>query len=94
MLAMTIFNNVHPSDFADIQSESGVIKQAFEDKQRFISAKKQEMQAEIDDYKTTVERYKADSMKSVREIKFAMFGDWAIGNTRVFESWVGCNFRK
>lgn len=75
MLAMTIFKNVHPSDFADIQSESGVIKQAFEDKQRFISAKKQEMQAEIDDYKTTVERYKADSMKSVREIKFAMFGE-------------------
>ena len=75
MLAMIIFKNIHPSDFADIQSESGVIKQAFEDKQRFISAKKQEIQAEIDDYKTTVERYQADSMKSVREIKYAMFGD-------------------
>ena len=75
MLAMIIFKNIHPSDFADIQSESGVIKQAFEDKQRFISAKKQEMQAEIDDYETTVERYQADSMKSVREIKYAMFGE-------------------
>lgn len=75
MLAMIIFKNIHPSDFADIQSESGVIKQAFEDKQRFISAKKQEMQAEIDDYETAVERYQADSMKSVREIKYAMFGE-------------------
>lgn len=75
MLAMIIFKNIHPSDFADIQSESGVIKQAFEDKQRFISAKKQEMQAEIDDYETTVKRYQTDSMKSVREIKYAMFGE-------------------
>lgn len=75
MLAMIIFKNIHPSDFADIQSESGVIKQAFEGKQRFISAKKQEMQAEIDDYETAVERYQADSMKSVREIKYAMFGE-------------------
>ena len=75
MPAMIIFKNIHPSDFADIQSESGVIKQTFEDKQRFISAKKQEMQAEIDDYETAVERYQADSMKSVREIKYAMFGE-------------------
>lgn len=75
MLAMIIFKNIYPSDFADIQSESGVIKQAFEDKQRFISAKKQEMQAEIDDYETTVKRYQTDSMKSVREIKYAMFGE-------------------
>lgn len=75
MLAMIIFKNIHPNDFADIQSESGVIKQAFEDKQRFISAKKQEMQAEIDDYETMVERYQTDGMKSVREIKYAMFGE-------------------
>lgn len=88
MLAMIIFKNIHPSDFADIQSESGVIKQAFEDKQRFISAKKQEIQAEIDDYKTTVERYQADSMKSVREIKYAMFGG-LMGEFRTPEAFRG-----
>lgn len=75
MLAMIVFKNIYPSDFADIQNESGIVKEAFEDKQRFISAKKQEIQAEIDDYETTIERYQADSMKSVREIKYAMFGE-------------------
>lgn len=75
MLAMIVFKNICPSDFTDIQSESGIIKQAFVDKRKFISVKKQEIQTEIDDYETMVERYQADSMKSVREIKYAMFGE-------------------
>mgnify|MGYP004535018979 CR=1 FL=1 len=75
MLAMIVFKNIYPSDFADIQNESGVIKEAFENKRRFISARKQEIQDEIDSYSTTVEQYQADSMKSVREIKYAMFGE-------------------
>ena len=75
MLAMIVFKNIYPSDFADIQGESGVVKDAFNDKRRFVSVKKQEIQTEIDSYSTTIERYQADSMKSVREIKYAMFGE-------------------
>lgn len=75
MLAMIIFKNIHPSDFADIQNESGVVKEAFEDKRRFISARKQKIQEEIDSYSITVERYQADTLKSVRELKYAMFGE-------------------
>lgn len=33
MMAIIIFKNLYPSDFADIQKESGLIKQAFVDKQ-------------------------------------------------------------
>lgn len=75
ILAMIVFKNTYPSDFADIQSESGVIKEAFDDKRSFISERKQKIQAEIDCYSTTVERYQTDNMKSVREIKYAMFGE-------------------
>lgn len=88
MLAMIVFKNIYPNDFAGIQGESGVVKEAFEDKQRFIFAKKQEIQAEIDSYETTVERYQADSMKSVREIKYAMFGE-LMGRLGTPESWLG-----
>lgn len=88
MLAMIVFKNIYPSDFADIQGESGVVKDAFNDKRRFVSVKKQEIQTEIDSYSTTIERYQADSMKSVREIKYAMFGE-LMGRFGTPKSWTG-----
>ena len=49
MLAMMIFKNICPSDFADIQEEKGIIKDAFEAKANFIKEKKEKLQSKIDE---------------------------------------------
>lgn len=40
MMAMIIFKNLYPSDFADIQAEKGIIKKAFENKKIYVKEKK------------------------------------------------------
>ena len=34
MMALIIFKNLYPQEFAELQMERGVVKQAFEDKQK------------------------------------------------------------
>ncbi len=48
MFALMIFKNLYPKEFADIQNETGVIKKAFEDKEKFLLPKKSAIQNEID----------------------------------------------
>lgn len=72
MLAMIVFKNLYPSDFADIQDEKGIIKKAFEDKYDFIAREKQAIQKRIDNYSDTITSTRNDVMKSIRELKYAM----------------------
>lgn len=74
MLAMLVFKNLYPSDFADIQDEKGVLKEAINDKNRFIVSQKQLIQEKIDDYSSVIMRSQNDTCKSIRELKYAMFG--------------------
>lgn len=74
MLAMLVFKNLYPSDFADIQNEKGVLKEAINDKNRFIVSQKRLIQEKIDDYSSVITRSQNDTCKSVRELKYAMFG--------------------
>ena len=74
MLAMIVFKNLYPSDFADIQDEKGVLKEAINDKKRFIVNQKQLIQEEIDDYSSVIMRSQNDTCKSIRELKYAMLG--------------------
>ena len=72
MLALIIYKNLYPDDFAAIQNEKGLIKQAFEDKYRFISEEKSIMQLEIDKISNDITNYKQETLKSIKEIKIAM----------------------
>lgn len=72
MLAMMVFKNLYPSDFADIQDEKGILKKAFEDKYDFIAREKQAIQKRIDNYSDTITSTRNDVMKSIRELKYAM----------------------
>lgn len=74
MLAMIVFKNLYPSDFADIQDEKGIIKKAFQDKQDFITKKKQDLQKEIDNYASTITDAQNDVVTSIKELKYAMIG--------------------
>lgn len=72
MLAMLVFKNLYPSDFADIQNERGILKKAFIDKSDFIVRKKQSIQENIDNYSSVIQRAQNDTCKSIRELKYAM----------------------
>ena len=60
MLAIIIYKNLCPSDFADIQNEQGVIKQAFEDKYKFVSEEKSRLQIEINELSNSIDDYKQE----------------------------------
>ena len=74
MLAMLVFKNLYPSDFADIQDEKGVLKKAFVDKSDFIARKKQSIQEDIDNYSSVIRGAQNDTCKTIRELKYAMLG--------------------
>lgn len=74
MLAMLVFKNLYPSDFADIQDEKGVLKEAINDKYRFIVNQKQLIQEKIDNYSSIITNSQNDTCSSIRELKYAMLG--------------------
>ena len=74
MLAMMVFKNLYPSDFADIQDEKGIIKKAFQDIGNFIAKKRHDIQEEIDRHEDTVVAAQNDVATSIRELKYAMIG--------------------
>ncbi len=72
MFAMMIFKNLCPGDFADIQDEKGILKNAFKEKKKFIDDKKKIIQNQIDNYLDTITAAQQDTLKSIRELKYAM----------------------
>lgn len=72
MLAIIIYKNLYPNDFAAIQNEQGLIKKAFEAKKKFISNEKAEIQVKIIQIQNKIDIYTKDMLKSLKEIKIAM----------------------
>ncbi len=72
MFAMMVFKNLYPKDFADIQDEKGILKEAFNEKSDFIIKKKQDIQEEIDNWSSIIVQAQNDVLKSVKELKYAM----------------------
>ena len=40
MMSLIIFKNLYPKDFADLQAEKGIVKQAFQAKKEFVDRKR------------------------------------------------------
>lgn len=72
MLAIIIYKNLYPNDFAAIQNEQGLIKQAFEIKAKFIKNKKDQIQLEIDNIANDLDIYEKDVLESIKEVKLSM----------------------
>ena len=95
MLSLIIFKNLYPKDFADLQMEGGIIKQAFTDKQNYINKKQTELQSDIDAYADVIENVNADTIKSTQELKVAMLSalvDWKGIVTSVGRSYYGSDY--
>jgi hypothetical protein len=79
MMALIIFKNLYPYDFADIQMERGIIKQAFIDKQRYLRLKQTEIQSEIDKSKEVLDGLQSEILKNIKELKSTLLceiTDW------------------
>lgn len=79
MMALIIFKNLYPREFAELQMERGVVKQAFEDKQRYISGQCMKWHNEVDELTQELKEYHAACLRDVKELKTAMLGemvDW------------------
>lgn len=71
MLALIIFKNLYPRDFAELQMESGIVKQAFKDKENFVSAKRKEIQERIDASTEVLENVRTDLFATRKSLKCA-----------------------
>ena len=95
MLSLIIFKNLYPKDFADLQMEGGIIKQAFADKQNYISNKQTELQRDINAYTDVIANVNADTIKSTKELKVAMLCalvSWRGIVTSVGQSYYGSDY--
>lgn len=72
MLAIIIYKNMYPNDFAAIQNEEGLIKKAFEAKKQYINVQKEKLQEIIDNKANEIRDYKKEHLLSIREIKIVM----------------------
>lgn len=71
MLALIIFKNLHPRDFADLQMESGIVKQAFKNKDEFIKNKCKELQERINSSIKILENIKSEIFSTKKTLKCA-----------------------
>lgn len=72
MLSIIIFKNLFPKDFADLQMEKGIVKDAFNDKCRYIEAKQKSLQDAIETSTNLINCAKNEVLHSTREIKASM----------------------
>ena len=71
MLALIIFKNLYPRDFAKLQMESGIVKQAFSDKKEFIKSKCNELQERIDSSIKVLENIETEIFSTRKSLKCA-----------------------
>ncbi len=69
MMALIVFKNLYPSDFAELQTEKGIVKKAFGDKSSFIKRECDEIQDEIDRLSELVREAENEYILSVKELK-------------------------
>ncbi len=72
LMSLIIFKNLYPKQFALLQKEEGLVKDAFEIKKSFINSKKESIQAQINQHLETINQINQETLKSAKEIKLVM----------------------
>ena len=68
MLSIVTYKNIFPKDFSELQLNKGFVYSLFEKKESFISAEKEKLQAQIEDYKQMIENCKNELLESSEEL--------------------------
>lgn len=80
IMSLIVFKNLYPSEFAALQAEAGIVKQAFRNKSQFVEKKRENIQTQIDTKTLVLNNIATDALNSVRELKYAMLcaiNEWA-----------------
>lgn len=72
IMSLIVFKNLYPSEFAALQAEEGIVKQAFRDKSQFVEKKQSEIRIQIDSKRDILNGIAADTLNSARELKYTM----------------------
>jgi len=70
MLALIIFKNLYPREFADLQMEKGIVKKAFKDKNSFVCQKRTELQEKIDSSTEILESINTEIFDMRKSLKY------------------------
>lgn len=84
MMALMVFKNLYPKEFAELQKEQGIVKQAFRDKVRFVNIETTSLNKEIANSSEILEKIQQDNLQNVKELKVAMLYA-AVGNAQITE---------
>lgn len=72
IMSLIVFKNLYPGEFAALQAEEGIVKQAFRYKSHFIEKKKLEIKMQIDAKRDILNGIETDTLHSAQELKYAM----------------------
>lgn len=92
MLALMVFKNMYPKDFAKIEDEKGIIKQAFEDKKVFVKKQKKPLEEIVNKNVDLLNDIEQDILKDISELKVAFLG-YLVGFTGIATSVIASNSR-
>lgn len=74
IFSLIVFKNLYPDQFARLQNEDGIIKEAFNTKSSFIEEKSQQIENEMAATQEILDNIDADVLHDIRELKWAMLG--------------------
>ena len=72
MFSLMVFKNAYPKEFAELQDERGIVKEAFEEKRAKISELKAKIEEKRDDLVTTLQNVDAEILDEQKDVKAAM----------------------
>lgn len=72
IMSLIVFKNLYPGEFAALQAEEGIVKQAFRDKLQFVEKKREAIKAQIDAKILVLDSVAADTLNSAKELKYLM----------------------
>ncbi len=72
MFSILLFKNLYPNDFADIEKEEGIIKQAFYDKSKYVQEVSTRLDNKIRENEESLQKISNESLRTIKEIKVVM----------------------
>ena len=72
MFSLMVFKNAYPKEFAELQDERGIVKEAFESMRTKISELKAEIEEKRDHLLTTLQNVDAEILDEQKDVKAAM----------------------
>lgn len=70
MMSLMIFKNLRPNDFANLQMEKGIVKEAFRCKERFARNQIKKLEEEKNAISEQLKAVKGEILLSIKELKF------------------------